>query len=87
MEFDFKWKNYPITIRSYVQKEVIFDVIYDVHLTVGNGRQNATRMETQTKYKNIIAETIMLYLRLYIGCCKIPAKERVSGQTYDIQWN
>ena len=53
------------SIKYFVQKEDIFDVIHDAHLAIGHGRNRMIK-ETQTKYKNITAESIMLYLSLVI---------------------
>ena len=66
---------YPVaegssSIKYYVQKEDIFDVIHDAHLAIGHGGRNRMMKETQTKYKCITAETIMLYFRLSVPCLK-----------------
>ena len=66
---------YPVaegssSIKYYVQKEDIFDVIHDAHLAIGHGGRNRMIKETQTKYKNITAESIMLYLSLCVPCLK-----------------
>ena len=58
------------SIQYYVQKEDIFDVIHDDYLAIGQGGRNRMIKETQTKYKNITAESIMLYLRLCVPCLK-----------------
>ena len=44
---------YPVaegssSIKYYVQKEDIFDVIHDAHLAIGHGRQNRMVKETQS---------------------------------------
>ena len=64
-------------IKYYVQKENIFDVIHDAHLAIGHGGRNLIIKETQTKYQNITAESIMLYLSLCVLCLnnsKFPKK-------------
>ena len=58
------------SINYYVRREDIFGVIYDAHLAIGHGVRNRTIKETQTKYKNIIAESIMPYLSLRVPCLK-----------------
>ena len=58
------------SIKYYVQKEDIFDVIHDAHLAIGHGGRNRMIKETQTKYKNITAESVMLYLSLCVPCLK-----------------
>ena len=57
---------YPVaegssSIKYYVQKEDLFDVVHDAHLAIGHGGGNRMIKEIQTKYKNITAESIMLY--------------------------
>ena len=57
---------YPVaegssSIKYYVQKEDLFDVVHDAHLTIDHGGGNRMIKEIQTKYKNITAESIMLY--------------------------
>ena len=66
---------YPVaegnsSIKYYVPKEDIFDVIHDAYLAIRHGGRNLIIKETQTKYKNITAESIMLYLRLCVPCLK-----------------
>ena len=66
---------YPVvegssSIKYYVQRKDIFDVINDTHLAIGHGGRNWMIKETQTKYKNITAKSIMLYLRLCVPCLK-----------------
>ena len=56
---------YPVaegssSIKHYVQKKDIFDAIHDAHLAIGHGGRNQMIKETDTKYKNITAESIML---------------------------
>ena len=40
------------SIKYYVQKEDIFDVIHDAHLATGHDGRNRMIKETQAKYKN-----------------------------------
>ena len=66
---------YPVaegssSIKYYVQKEDIFDVIHDAHVAIGHGGRNRMIKETQTKCRNITAESIMLYKRLCFPCLK-----------------
>ena len=77
------------SIKYYVQKEDISDVIHDAHLAIGHGERNRKIKETQTKYKIIIAESMMLYLSLCVPCLKKieSSKKRFDDQTNDIQWN
>ena len=58
------------SIKYYVQKEDIFDVIHGPRLAIGHGGWIRMIKETQTKYKNITAESVMLYLSLCVPCLK-----------------
>ena len=58
------------SIKYYVQKVDIFDVMHDAHLVIGHGEQNRMIKETQTKCQNITAESIMLYVSLCVPCLK-----------------
>ena len=49
---------YPVaegspSIKYYVQKEDIFDVIHDAHLAIGRVGRNRMIKETQTKHKTL----------------------------------
>ena len=66
---------YPVTegnssIKYFVRKEDIFGVIHDAPLAIGHGGRNLMMKETQTKYKNITAESIVLYLSLCVPYLK-----------------
>ena len=50
-----------LSIKYYVEKEDIFDVIHDAHLAIGHDGRNRIIKETQTKHKNMTAESIILY--------------------------
>ena len=52
-------------------------MIHDAHLAIGHGGRNGMIKETQRKYKNITAESIMLYLRLCVTSLK---KSKVPKQ-------
>ena len=58
------------SIKYYVQKEDIFDVIHYAHLAIGHGGRNRMINKTQTQCKNTTAESIMLYLSLCAPCLK-----------------
>ena len=49
-----------------MQIEDIFNVIHEAHVSIGHGGRNRMVKETGTKYKNITAECIMIYLNLCI---------------------
>ena len=76
---------YPVaegnfSITYYLRKEDIFGVIHDAHLAIGHSGRNRMIMETQTKYKNITAESVILYSSLCVPCLKkskVPKKDLV----------
>ena len=45
-------------------------MVHDAHLAIGHDGRNRMVKETQAKYKNITAESIMLYLSLCVPCLK-----------------
>lgn len=48
-------------IKYYVHDEELFDIIHDVHLSIGHGGRNRMEHEVNTKYKNITRDIIMRY--------------------------
>ena len=64
---------YPVvegntTIRYYVTKEEIFDILNEAHIDTGHGGRNRMYKEVQKKYKNITQEHISLYLSICTSC-------------------
>lgn len=57
-------------IKYYVHDEELFDIIHDVHLSIGHGGRNRMEHEVNTKYKNITRDIIMLYLNSCESCQK-----------------
>ena len=52
-------------------------MIHYAHLAISHGGRNRMIKETQTTYKNITVESIMLYLSLCVPCfkkSKVPKK-------------
>jgi hypothetical protein len=47
-------------IKYYVYNEELFDVIHNVHLSIGHGGRYKMEHEVNTKYKNITRNMIML---------------------------
>jgi hypothetical protein len=66
--------NVPVSennkIKYYVHNEELFDVIHNVHLSIGHGGRNRTEHDVNTKYKNITREIIALYLNSCELCKK-----------------
>lgn len=52
-------------IKYYVHNEDLFDVIHDVHLSIGRGACYRMEHEVNTKYKNITRDMIMLYINSF----------------------
>ena len=66
---------YPVvegntTIRHYVTKEEIFDILNEARTNTGHGGRNRMFKEAQKKYKNIAQEHISLYLSICTFCLK-----------------
>ena len=66
---------YPVaegstSIKYYVQKKDIFDVIHDAYLAIVHGGRNRMIKETKSKYKNITAESIILLSSLCVLASK-----------------
>ena len=66
---------YPVvegttTIRYYVTKEEIFDILNEAHIDTGHGGRNSMYKEVQKKYENITQEHISLYLSICTSCLK-----------------
>lgn len=55
-------------IKYYVKNEDMFDILHEIHVSVGHGGRNRMVNEAQKKYKNITQEAIMIYLRLCKSC-------------------
>ena len=64
----------PVTenneIKYYVHNEELFEIIHDVHLSIGHGNRNRMEYKVNTKYKNITRDMIMLYLKSCESCKK-----------------
>ena len=58
------------SLNYYVQIEELFNVIHEIHVSIGHGGRNRMVKEIGLKYKNIIAECIMVYLNLWVPCLK-----------------
>ena len=76
---------YPVvegntTIRYYVTKEEIFDILNEAHINTGHGGRNRMYKEVLKKYKSITQEHISLYLSICTSCLKkssVPKKGAV----------
>ena len=80
---------YPVaegnnSIRYYATNDDFFSIIHEAHLSTGHGGRNRIQNEVQIKYKNVTAEYIMIYLRLYVSCLK---KGQVPQKCHGIQRN
>ena len=69
---------YPVvegntTIRYYVTKEEIFDILKEAHIDTEHGGRNRMYKEVQKKYKNITQEHISLYLGANLAVIEIYA--------------
>lgn len=55
-------------IKYYVKNEELFDILHEIHVSIGHGGRNRMVKEAQQKYKNITQEAIMIFLRLCKSC-------------------
>ena len=84
---------YPITemsssIKYYVQKEDIFDVIHDAHLAIGRSGGNRMIKEIQTKYKKLQQRaSCFTYVFAFLASKTRKIQKRFGDQTNDIQCN
>lgn len=72
---------YPVSdnsvIKYYVTNEELFDIIHDVHFSIGHRGRNRMTKEIKKKFKNVTIEATMLYLNLCEICqkkSKLPEK-------------
>ena len=83
---------YPVAGRSssikyYVQKEGIFDVIHDAHLAIGNGGRNRMIKKNINKVQKHYSRKHHALIKFV---CSLPqklesSKKRFGDQTNDIQ--
>jgi len=57
-------------ILYYVTFDELFSVIHEAHITVGHGGRTRMIKELNRKYKNMIVESIVTYLKLCKPCQK-----------------
>lgn len=55
-------------ILYYITNENIYDVLHDVHLSIGHGGKHRMNAEVKNKYKNIIPEAVSIYLKFCESC-------------------
>jgi len=48
-------------ILYYITNENIYDVLHDVHLSIGHGGKHRMNAEVKKKYKNITQEAVSIY--------------------------
>jgi hypothetical protein len=69
-------------IKYYVHNEELFDVIHNIHLSIGHGERNRMEYEVNTKYKNISRDMIMQYLIANrVKKKRMHSQERIGGAT------
>lgn len=55
-------------LKYYVKNEEMFDVLHEIHVSIGHGGRNRMIVESKKKYANITQDVILLYLRLCKPC-------------------
>uniref|UniRef100_A0A2H8TQZ8 KRAB-A domain-containing protein 2 n=1 Tax=Melanaphis sacchari TaxID=742174 RepID=A0A2H8TQZ8_9HEMI len=63
----------PITaegncVKLYAFNEELFEIVHEIHLSIGHGGRNRMEYEINKKFKNITRETIMSYLNFCESC-------------------
>lgn len=61
----------------YITNEHVYDVLHDVHLSIGHGGKHRMNTEVKKKYKNITQESILIYLKCCVSCqLKLKSKRK-----------
>lgn len=63
----------------YIMNEHVYDVLHDVHLSIGHGGKHRMNTEVKKKYKNITQESILIYLK----CC-VPCQSKLKSKRKDL---
>ncbi|XP_063287869.1 SCAN domain-containing protein 3-like [Pelobates fuscus] len=74
-------KGEGATIRYFLYKEELFDILHDTHLRIGHGGRTRMEKELQGHYTNITKEVIMTYLTLCKQCQQKHSVQRRSLAT------
>jgi len=59
-----------------VHNEQLFNILQEVHLSIGHGGRNRMKYEINMKFKNITRKSIMLYLNNCHSCQKKGSKAK-----------
>lgn len=59
-----------ISCRFYLYREELFDVLHQVHLTIGHRGRDKMKAQLKCRYKNVTQEAVMIYLKLCKVCQK-----------------
>lgn len=65
-------------ILYYITNENIYDVLHDVHLSIGHGGKHRMNAEVKKKYKNITQEAVSIYLK-FCKSCQSKQKSKSKG--------
>lgn len=83
-------KNDRDPIIFYVYLEEIFDIIHEIHISIGHRGRSKMMKQLKAKYKNVTAEFVMIYLTLCQTCRKrinIPKKGHVAEPIMSSEFN
>jgi len=58
------------SIRYFVKNEVLLNILHSTHIAIGHDGRDHIMVEIKLKYRNIIKETIMIFLNLCTDCHK-----------------
>ncbi|XP_060836162.1 KRAB-A domain-containing protein 2-like [Rhopalosiphum padi] len=65
-------------ILYYITDENIYDVLHDVHLSIGHGGKHRMNAEVKKKYKNITQEAVSINLK-FCESCQSKQKSKSKG--------
>lgn len=61
----------------YIMNDHVYDVLHDVHLSIGHGGKHRMNTAVKKKYKNITQESILIYLKGCVSCqSKLKSKRK-----------
>uniref|UniRef100_A0A2S2PPZ4 KRAB-A domain-containing protein 2 n=1 Tax=Schizaphis graminum TaxID=13262 RepID=A0A2S2PPZ4_SCHGA len=72
-------------IIFYVHNEELYDILLNIHLSIGHGGRDRMMYELKKKYKNITQSNVKIFLNLCESCVKKQKseKKRYRDKSYD----
>jgi len=63
-------------IIFYVHDEELYDILFNIHLSIGHGGRDRMMYELKKKYKNITQSNVKIVLNLCESCVKKQKSEK-----------